>query len=567
MQRDGSAGTTTTSRAKALLLCVEHGGGRAEANAFLAAAGIERDHLDDETRPLGLERWHGSLVAFVQRRSRGELATLSRFCAHAENLGAWTRVLRGAPSPEAAYRQLERHGGDELVTDAWETLEVGPGRWVGQVVVPFDAPRERDGLCLLAREAEVAAVPRLFGLAPARVQHRLVRDDKGRALARFEARWQATLAPVLVATGGVGGGTGGTLIALSAGGTQLESVVAVLAGVAVGATAGALASGELRRRSESRAQLVRIQALERDAALRESRGRGGGGLREGNVLAGRYRLRQPLGSGASGAIWEALRLADARTVAIKVLRTAVAHDTVAADRLRREAAALGLAWHPNVVEILDDGHLADGTAYLVMERLYGESLASRLRRVGPLPDDVTIAIALELADALGAVHAAGVVHRDLKPSNIFLARAADDRAGPTVKLLDFGVARIEWAETRITNVDAPLGTPGYMPPEQEEGREVDARADVFAFGGVLHECVTGEPPPVRTSQSRQRVGPATTGPPSAPAPVSRELAPHWRELVERAMAPDPRSRFPTARELRAALVALRDTLEAGARAS
>ena len=186
-----------------------------------------------------------------------------------------------------------------------------------------------------------------------------------------------------------------------------------------------------------------------------------------------------------------------------MLRAAVAHDTVAADRLRREAAALGLAWHPNVVEVFEDGYLPDGTCYLVMERLHGESLAMRLRRVGAMTPEELMPIALQLCDALGAVHAAGIVHRDVKPSNIFLAQEPGSNA-LRVKVLDFGIARVEWAETRLTNANAPLGTPGYMSPEQEQGEEIDQRTDLFGMGVVIYECLTGFAPPLKPSELWER---------------------------------------------------------------
>jgi serine/threonine-protein kinase len=246
-------------------------------------------------------------------------------------------------------------------------------------------------------------------------------------------------------------------------------------------------------------------------------------------------------------------------VAIKLLRAAVAHDTVAADRLRREAAALGLAWHPNVVEVYGDGHLPDGTSYLVMERLFGESLSERLRRVGTIGPAQLLPLALQVCDALGAVHAAGIVHRDLKPSNIFLAKlnsleeTVPVPVGATdhVKLLDFGIARVEWAETRLTNAGAPLGTPGYMSPEQEQGLEIDARSDLFALGSILFECLTGRPPPMTSAEFRSEPrGPIVD---STVQLAFREIPERWRSVVERATDPLPRHRYPDARAMKDAL--------------
>jgi serine/threonine-protein kinase len=273
------------------------------------------------------------------------------------------------------------------------------------------------------------------------------------------------------------------------------------------------------------------------------------------VLAGQYRLTEKLGIGANGTIWEAERLANGELVAIKMLRAAVAHDTIAADRLRREAAALGLAWHPNVVEVYEDGHLPDGTSYLVMQRLHGESLASRLHRIGALTPDELMPIALQLCDALGAVHAAGIVHRDVKPSNIFLAEEAGS-GPPHVKVLDFGIARVEWAETRLTNANAPLGTPGYMSPEQEQGQEIDHRSDLYAVGGVLYECLTGFAPPFRASELWRRSDPESETE-SGVQRALRAIPLDFRQVIEKAMAPLPRDRYADARSLREALLELR----------
>ncbi len=261
------------------------------------------------------------------------------------------------------------------------------------------------------------------------------------------------------------------------------------------------------------------------------------------MAAGQYRILQRMGAGSTGVIYEAVRISDGLPVAIKLLRVAAAHDAVASDRLRREAEALGLSWHPNVVEVIDHGYLPDGTAYLVMELLPGESLANRLRsRVRLTPQEV-LPIALQMCDALGAVHAAGVVHRDVKPSNVLLAVDRDDPGGPErVKLLDFGIARVEWEETRITNTGGPLGTPGYMSPEQETGEgEVDGRSDLFALGAMLFEVPRGRaaaaaarPSGLDSNDRRIVVPERTRATQKASSLVPPAMA--WRVVIDRAMA-------------------------------
>jgi serine/threonine-protein kinase len=270
---------------------------------------------------------------------------------------------------------------------------------------------------------------------------------------------------------------------------------------------------------------------------------------EGSVVAGQYRLVSRMGAGASGVIFEATRIGDDMPVAIKLLRAAAAHDVTASDRLRREAEALGLAWHPNVVEVYDHGHLADGTSYLVMELLRGDSLAERIRERGTLTPEKVLPFAIEIADALIAIHAAGVVHRDIKPSNVFLVKddpVSVSGSGEKVKILDFGIARVEWEEMRITGTGIPLGTPGYMSPEQEQGGMVDARSDLYAFGALVYECLYGEPPPKDESR---RFRAADVDRDSGVQRAAQELTPQFRAFLDRALAKDVNERFQDARAM------------------
>ncbi|MCW5833432.1 MAG: serine/threonine protein kinase [Labilithrix sp.] len=358
------------------------------------------------------------------------------------------------------------------------------------------------------------------------------------------------------------------------------STLAALFTPILGAAAGLFWTRDRVRRIESAAQAVRVSALERSLALRETESRAGAGDLEGSVVAGQYRIGERMGSGASGVIYEATRITDGVPVAIKLLRAATAHDVTASDRLRRESEALGLSWHPNVVEVFDHGHLPDGTSYLVMELLQGEMLATRLKYRVRLPAREVLPIAKQVAEALVAIHAAGVVHRDLKPSNIYLV--PDEESGGAkerVKVFDFGIARVEWEEMRITNMGAPLGTPGYMSPEQESGLEIDHRSDIYAAGAVLYECLVGEPPPVsdadmwrpgtrppssfamrldaalRTDSgvqpaSRRMPSVAPAAPSAAderpPAAEAVDAPPAWRAVIERVLK-RPEDRFQDAR--------------------
>jgi eukaryotic-like serine/threonine-protein kinase len=560
VHRRFGGGQTTASRIKSLLSYVQAEHGRAEADAFLLSTKLDRDYLDDETRLVPVELWHSALVAFASRFGREAVLQTTPHIVGAESLGAWAHVLRGTADPGGAYRQLELLGGEQGRTERWRTLASGPTWWRGTIRVRRASAEESDGLCSLARQAELASVPLLFGLPAGQVSAVPNSDGPQSETDEFSVTWRVPgLWPL--ALGLVLGGLLG--VTAAAGSELLELPFGAGAGLAIGFGLGLLATHEWRRRIQARAHLVRIHALERSQTLRETRDRGTAGFQQGVVVAGQYRLTEKLGVGANGTIWEAERLSDGGLVAVKLLRAAVAHDTVAADRLRREAAALGLAWHPNVVEVFEDGYLPDGTCYLVMERLHGESLAKRLHRVGPLPPSTLLPMALQMCDALGAVHAAGIVHRDIKPSNIFLellqGDVTDDRfaAGQGasldhVKLLDFGVARVEWAETRLTNANSPLGTRGYMSPEQEQGLEIDHRADIFALGSVLYECLTGEPPPLTPASlwSGER------GADSGVHRASVDIPEAWLALIQRAMALLPQQRFADSRALREALAQL-----------
>jgi serine/threonine protein kinase/tetratricopeptide (TPR) repeat protein len=201
---------------------------------------------------------------------------------------------------------------------------------------------------------------------------------------------------------------------------------------------------------------------------------------------GHYEITGTLGEGGMGIVYAARDSRLNRSVALKMLRGAIA-DPDATERLRREARAAAAVNHPNICQLYDLGEDA-GELYIAMEFLEGESLAGRIGR-GPVPIGESVAITLATLSALDALHDAGLMHRDLKPSNIFLTPHC-------VKLLDFGLARatgVDVAETRLTMPGTVLGTPQYLAPEQIAGRQVDLRVDLFAAGTVLYEMLTGRP--------------------------------------------------------------------------
>jgi hypothetical protein len=561
--RSFPTGQAAAALLKALLRMLSAEKGVSVADAWLRVVRLVRDDLEDETRLLPLSSFHQALVAFAEVVAREAIPRASRHLVEPENLGVWVRVLRGTTSPCEAFARLDTTDSQYGRTTRWETIATRPGWWRGRVIIGHDPALEEDGLLRLGRLAELAAVPALFGYPDAKVNV-LPGGGSSRTpgiVQEFEVTWRM---PDMAASGAVAGAAGLGLglipIALHLGPPSLSAVVSGV-GLVFGSLAGVALARERLRRAEAHAQRSRVHALERSLALMESHERGFGAQLEGQVVAGQYRILRRMGSGATGVIYEAVRLSDGLPVALKLLRAATAHEAVASDRLRREAEALGLSWHPNVVEVIDHGHLPDGTAYLVMELLRGESLAARLQSRGRLDPRDLLPVAMQVCDALAAVHAAGVVHRDVKPSNIYLAVDRDDPAGPErVKLLDFGIARVEWEETRITNTGGPLGTPGYMSPEQEMGTaEIDGRSDVFALGAMLFECLVGEPPPPRTPSGMIRAEDSSairldSGTQKAAAFVPRE----WRAVIEKAMAVRPSDRYEDARAFAQALRSVRE---------
>jgi tetratricopeptide (TPR) repeat protein len=207
-------------------------------------------------------------------------------------------------------------------------------------------------------------------------------------------------------------------------------------------------------------------------------------MRQGDLIAERFEIEQPVGSGGMGEVYRALDRLEGQVVALKVLRGA---KSVEAMRFAREAKVLAELRHPNIVRYVAHGVTPRGEMYLAMEWLEGHDLAERLRR-GALGVDAGVRLAVRVGRALGLAHARGVVHRDVKPANLFLPDGDVDR----VKILDFGIAR--FGARTATRTGTTLGTPGYMAPEQARGdRGLDARTDVFALGCVLFECLTGRP--------------------------------------------------------------------------
>jgi eukaryotic-like serine/threonine-protein kinase len=273
---------------------------------------------------------------------------------------------------------------------------------------------------------------------------------------------------------------------------------------------------------------------------------------------GPYQLVASLGAGGMGEVFKANDTRLDRTVAIKVLPAHLASDPEAKARFEREAKAIAALNHPHICTLHDVGQ-ADGTDFLVMELVEGETLATRLER-GPLPLDHALKTAIEIADGLDKAHRAGIVHRDLKPSNVMLTRSG-------AKLLDFGLAKqtlqpavtgvsIAATQAPITGAGMILGSLNYMSPEQVEGREADHRSDIFSFGCVLYEMVTGRKAFEGASAASVVAAILEREPPSAAA-VQPVIPARLDALLDLALAKSPEERWQSAYDLKHELQWLR----------
>ena len=281
------------------------------------------------------------------------------------------------------------------------------------------------------------------------------------------------------------------------------------------------------------------------------------------MIGGRFRVERELGVGGMGAVYAAVDQWSGATVALKLMRSELADDPRAAERFRREGAALAAIQHPSVVQIREVGEL-EGVLYLAMELLEGETLAARLGRTGPMSPAALLPIVLGLCEGLAAAHAGGIIHRDVKPSNIHLPDAAAlalaERTGSVapVKLVDFGVARVR-GFSKVTSSGLAVGTVRYMAPEQLTGGAVDERVDVYALGVVIYEALTGEQPFERTGGD-DVIGAILVGRMTPLSSLRPDLPPALTSVVHRAMARLPTERIASAQALAAAFrSAIEDT--------
>jgi tRNA A-37 threonylcarbamoyl transferase component Bud32 len=272
----------------------------------------------------------------------------------------------------------------------------------------------------------------------------------------------------------------------------------------------------------------------------------------GTVLSSRYRLVRLVAQGGMASVWEAHDNVLARSVAVKMLHPHLAEDKLFLERFRREAVSAARLAHPNVVATFDAGVTPQGTAFIVMELIRGQTLSAFAADHRPLPIFVCVEIGMQIAEALAHAHAAGLIHRDIKPANVLVCDTESDGV-PLVKVTDFGIAKAaEGLGLELTKTGMILGTPKYLCPEQIEGREPDARGDLYSLGVVLFELVTGVAPfrgPTEMAVAVQHMN-------DTPPPL-RQLRPGapaaLEDVVTRMLAKRPEDRPPSAMAVRQAL--------------
>ena len=277
---------------------------------------------------------------------------------------------------------------------------------------------------------------------------------------------------------------------------------------------------------------------------------------------GHYRITAAIGAGGMGEVYRATDTKLGRDVAIKMLPAAVAQDPERLARFEREARSLASLNHPNIVTIFSVEE-AGGSRFLAMELVEGETLDT-LIAAGGLPLPRFFEIAVPLADALSAAHERGIVHRDLKPGNVMVTREG------RVKVLDFGLAKLEAADSRLDLTSTPtesrveltsegqvFGTVAYMSPEQTRGGKVDARSDVFSLGVVLYQMVTGERP-FRGASAVDMISSILRDTPPSVTDRRGNLPTHLARILRRCLEKDPRDRYQTSRDVHNELRDLRN---------
>ena len=482
------------------LLRIREEEGEQAVEAWLTSAEIDAQAVTNETAWLSVGATKRALRGVVKRWGEQGLTDRGQWATHPDALGSWVRMLREAKTPSDAYRYFATNARELTRVGTWEMPEpttpaekAAAGHHARLVYRPIETQAEDvtdsvdiDGETLLcaARRGELASLPCIWGFDAATVEHPqcITRGDDACV---YELTWNTGRRHLHAALGASASLVGCGVIVGLTGGWAAGAMAAGL-GCLLGGAAGVLRDKSVDEGRERTFERNRIAALERGLALKGEIGATPVDL-TGAVLGGKFRIGRKIGSGGIGVVYAAQHVSLGHEVAIKVLRGAAARDGGEIARLRREAYIQVHVDHPNVARVMDLDQMPDGSIYVVMERLIGQSLADRLARDGLLAPGFAIPAFVEVARGLAAAHAKGAVHRDLKPANIFLCEDG------VAKVLDFGMSKLGAAES-LTQAGYTLGTPEYMAPEQCIGGSVDGRTDVYACGVLMYEALTGELP-------------------------------------------------------------------------
>jgi len=282
---------------------------------------------------------------------------------------------------------------------------------------------------------------------------------------------------------------------------------------------------------------------------------------QGSVVDNRYDIVRPLGSGGMGEVYLARDRTLGRDVALKILRSQYANDRESAERFKREALSAASLSHPNIVQVYDRGDTEDGSSYIAMEYVPGGTLKERIVEGGPLDARLAASYGYQVAEALGAAHAKGIIHRDIKPQNVLIT-------GPgQAKVVDFGIARAASATgDSHTRTGTVMGTAGYMSPEQALGLPATPKSDLYSLGIVLYEAVTGRLPftaenPIAVSMKHVNEAPRP------PKDLNPAVPDGMNAVIMRLLSKDPEDRYPDAEALAEDLWRVRRGMAAAAGAA
>ena len=543
--RQGGKEELRASLLKTYLLRIRAEKGERAVRTILANAGIDPGMVDNETGWISTLAAKKALRGICELLGMDALRQRGEWVTNAEALGAMVRMLRSAEQPIDAYEYLAENAREVTRVGTWELAvvqsvdkdahapasskslqdaapsdlsapasrapEVKEKRKVDKAKVRavrlvyrprtdgYDEPEKIDNatevLFCAAREGELAGIPRIWGLPDARVKHESCLA-KGDDSCTYLVEWDIPATKSVTAMAAVGA----AVVSGAAVGVPGGLVAGLLSGVLAGVLGAGIARMWERGKREGASRTFeknRIAALERGLDLKgEATSTAIPGELTGTVLGGKYRIGKKIGSGGIGVVYAAEHTTLGHEVAVKVLRGAAAKDGGEIARLRREAYIQVHIDHPNVARVHDLDQMPDGSMYVVMERLHGRSLADKLSREHIIAPGFAIPVFIGVCRALGAAHKKGVVHRDLKPGNVFLCEDAP------AKVLDFGMSKLTSAES-LTQAGYTLGTPEYMAPEQCIGANVVAQTDLYAFGVLMYEALTGELPII--AQSRREL--------------------------------------------------------------